>query len=182
MKKNLLTYIFIILLPVTLSAQINIGNNLENISYERPVEYEIAGITVEGIENLDKNGYVGFLYFTNPQSNVPNLMNSLAYTLSLKFHIPIIQAIGPNYLHSLGQLFKGGPDNGTFIQFVSSNVGQDIQVPYQNFSFYDLMSAQVQGEHKILNLIDRNPLVVNLGNEPEKKLEKFIEKLKLAGF
>ena len=44
------------------------------------------------------------------------------------------------------------------------------------------MSAQVQGEHKILNLIDRNPLVVNLGNEPEKKLEKFIEKLKLAGF
>ena len=61
-------------------------------------------------------------------------------------------------------------------------MGQDIQVPYQNFSFYDLMSAQVQGEHKILNLIDRNPLVVNLGNEPEKKLEKFIEKLKLAGF
>ena len=133
-------------------------------------------------ENLDKNGYVSFLYFTNPQSNVPNLMNSLAYTLSLKFHIPVIQAIGPNYLHSLGQLFKGGPDKGTFIQFVSSNVDQDIQVPHQNFSFYDLMNAQIQGEHKILNLIDRNPLVVNLGNEPEKKLEKFIGKVKLDGF
>ena len=48
-----------------------------------------------------------------------------------------MQAIGPNYLHSLGQLFKGGPDNGVFIQFVSSNVGKDIQVHHQNFSFYD---------------------------------------------
>ena len=58
MKKHLLIYSFILLLPVSLTAQINIGNNLENISYERPVEYEIAGITVEGIENLDKNAII----------------------------------------------------------------------------------------------------------------------------
>ena len=58
MKKHLLIYSFILLLPVSLTAQINIGNNLENISYERPVEYEIAGITVEGIQNLDKNAII----------------------------------------------------------------------------------------------------------------------------
>ena len=58
MKKNLLIYIFILLLPVSITAQINIGNNLENISYERPVEYKIAGITVKGIENLDKNAII----------------------------------------------------------------------------------------------------------------------------
>ena len=44
------------------------------------------------------------------------------------------------------------------------------------------MNAQNQGEHKILNLKDRSPLVVNLGNEPEIKLEKIIVKIKLAGF
>ena len=58
MKKHLLIYSFILLLPVSLTAQINIDNNLENISYERPVEYEIAGITVEGIQNLDKNAII----------------------------------------------------------------------------------------------------------------------------
>ena len=58
MKKNLLISIFILLIPLSSSAQINIGNNLENISYERPVEYEIAGITVSGIENLDKNAII----------------------------------------------------------------------------------------------------------------------------
>ena len=57
MKKNLLIYIYF-LIPSSLTTQINIGNNLENISYERPVEYEIAGITVLGIENLDKNAII----------------------------------------------------------------------------------------------------------------------------
>ena len=58
MKKKLLIYIFSLLIQLSLTAQINIGNNLENISYERPVEYEIAGITVQGIENLDKNAII----------------------------------------------------------------------------------------------------------------------------
>ena len=58
MKKNLLIYIFTLLIPLSLTAQINIGNTLENISYERPVEYEIAGITVQGNENLDKNAII----------------------------------------------------------------------------------------------------------------------------
>jgi len=58
MKKNFLIYIFTLLIPLSLTAQINIGNTLENISYERPVEYEIAGITVQGIENLDKNAII----------------------------------------------------------------------------------------------------------------------------
>lgn len=58
MKKDLLIYVLTLLIPLSLTAQINIGNNLENISFERPVEYEIAGITVQGIENLDKNAII----------------------------------------------------------------------------------------------------------------------------
>jgi len=58
MKKYTLLYSLLLLLSSTISAQINIGNQLENVSYERPVEYEIAGITVEGIENLDKNAII----------------------------------------------------------------------------------------------------------------------------
>lgn len=58
MKKDLSIYVFTLLFPLSLTAQINMGNNLENISFERPVEYEIAGITVQGIENLDKNAII----------------------------------------------------------------------------------------------------------------------------
>ena len=130
-------------------------------------------------ENLDENNYVGFLYFADPTSQIPNLMNLLGEILALKFQIPVIQALGPNYLHSLGQLFKGGPDTGTFIQFVSTDLGLDITVPNQDFSFYDLMNSQIQGDYKILNSIGRTPIVINLGDEPEKKLNEFIKNAKL---
>lgn len=58
MKKSFLITCILILCSTSLWAQINMGNNLDNISYERPVEYEIAGITVEGIQNLDKNAII----------------------------------------------------------------------------------------------------------------------------
>lgn len=58
MKKIVFIYSLILFFPVVLSAQINITNDLNNISYETPVEYEVGGITVEGIENLDKNAII----------------------------------------------------------------------------------------------------------------------------
>ncbi len=48
--------LFLFIAP--LKAQINVGNTLENVSYERPVEYEVAGITIQGITNLDKNAII----------------------------------------------------------------------------------------------------------------------------
>jgi len=58
MKKTLFINCLILFLSSTLYAQVNTENNLKNISYERPVEYEIGGITVEGTQNLDKNAIV----------------------------------------------------------------------------------------------------------------------------
>ncbi len=130
-------------------------------------------------QDLDKNNYVGFLYFADPSTQIVNLMNLFGEILAFKFQLPVIQALGPNYLHSLGQLFKGGPDIGTFIQFVSNDLEFDITVPSQDFSFYDLMNSQIQGDFKILDSIGRKPIVIHLGDEPEKKLQEFINKAKL---
>jgi outer membrane protein insertion porin family len=58
MKKLLLIPILLLLISSSLSAQINLGNNIDNVSYERPVEYEVAGITIQGITNLDKNAII----------------------------------------------------------------------------------------------------------------------------
>ena len=39
-------------------AQINIGNSITDISYDAPVEFELAGITIQGIQNFDKNAII----------------------------------------------------------------------------------------------------------------------------
>ena len=60
MKKTFFIYCLLLLIfgSGRLFAQINSEENLNNISYERPVEYEIGGVTVQGTQNLDKNAIV----------------------------------------------------------------------------------------------------------------------------
>ena len=52
--KNLLL-ILILAIPYTSISQISIGNNLSDIKYDKPAEYTIGGITVSGVEYIDKN-------------------------------------------------------------------------------------------------------------------------------
>ena len=52
---------------------------------------------------------------------------------------------GPRYLHSTGQLHKGGPPTGRFLQIVSKG-HKDIDIPGQRFSFEKLKRAQADGD------------------------------------
>jgi hypothetical protein len=52
---------------------------------------------------------------------------------------------GPRYLHSTGQVHKGGPNSGVFVQIVDG-VEQDLPIPGQTYSFGTLMRAQADGD------------------------------------
>lgn len=58
MKKIHFVFLLLLLLSKPMIAQINLGNSIEDISYDAPVEYELAGITIQGIQNLDKNAII----------------------------------------------------------------------------------------------------------------------------
>ena len=52
---------------------------------------------------------------------------------------------GPRFLHSTGQLHKGGPNTGLFIQIVDEP-GEPVDVPETGYSFRDLIRAQAMGD------------------------------------
>jgi glucose-6-phosphate isomerase len=52
---------------------------------------------------------------------------------------------GPRYLHSTGQIHKGGQPNGCFIQ-ITSDLQSDLAVPGETFKFADLIMAQALGD------------------------------------
>jgi transaldolase/glucose-6-phosphate isomerase len=56
---------------------------------------------------------------------------------------------GPRYLHSTGQLFKGGPDSIRFIGIVSHGSG-DIKVPGESYTLGALTPAQAYGDFEVL--------------------------------
>ena len=71
---------------------------------------------------------------------------------------------GPRFLHSTGQLHKGGPDTGVFIQ-VTAPDRTDLPIPNQVFSFSTLKQAQALGDFRSLSSRGRRAIRVDLGTD-----------------
>ncbi len=56
---------------------------------------------------------------------------------------------GPRFLHSTGQVYKGGPNTGVFLQLTSHNTA-DLQVPGRRFTFGVVKDAEARGDLSVL--------------------------------
>ena len=68
---------------------------------------------------------------------------------------------GPRYLHSTGQLHKGGPNSGVFV-LITAHVADDVDIPDEAFSFGTLELAQALGDFASLDATGRRALHVHL--------------------
>jgi glucose-6-phosphate isomerase len=82
---------------------------------------------------------------------------------------------GPRYLHSTGQLHKGGPDTGVFLLLTAP--GQDLPIPGQAFSFGVLELAQALGDLASLDQAGRRVLHVHLPRADAHTLERVCGRL-----
>jgi transaldolase/glucose-6-phosphate isomerase len=69
--------------------------------------------------------------------------------------------LGPRYLHSTGQLHKGGPDNGLFVQVVD-DLGEELKIPGRPYGFRTLIAAQAAGDFQALQERGRRIVRVHL--------------------
>jgi hypothetical protein len=78
--------------------------------------------------------------------------------------VPATVGFGPRYLHSTGQLHKGGKNNGLFI-LVTSDVTDDVEIPSQKYSFGILHEAQAEGDFSALTQSGRRVLRLHLAGD-----------------
>jgi transaldolase / glucose-6-phosphate isomerase len=74
---------------------------------------------------------------------------------------PVTVGLGPRYLHSTGQLHKGGPDTGLFVQVVD-DLGEGLPIPGKQFGFRTLIAAQAAGDFEALKERGRRIVRVTL--------------------
>jgi glucose-6-phosphate isomerase len=92
-------------------------------------------------------GYLAIMAFL-PQddfNNVPDLQR----LIFLRTGIPTTFGWGPRFLHSTGQIHKGGQQNGGFIQ-ITRKIENDLDIPDEKFTFGELISAQALGDEQAL--------------------------------
>jgi glucose-6-phosphate isomerase/ribose 5-phosphate isomerase RpiB len=83
------------------------------------------------------------------------------------FAVATTLGYGPRFLHSTGQLHKGGPNTGVFLQLVTTATEPDLPVPERGFSFGTLRDAQALGDLEALRSHNRRVVRVQLGRDVE---------------
>lgn len=80
---------------------------------------------------------------------------------------------GPRFLHSTGQLHKGGPNRGVFMQ-ITCDHGEDVPIPGEAYGFATLIDAQAEGD--LRSLRDKERRVLRLAaSEPAGALDELAE-------
>ncbi len=111
---------------------------------------------------LSKNGYVVLLPYTERSAAVQKAFDKTRKALREKFGCPVLLGFGPRYLHSIGQLYKGGPRTGVFVEFYNQSA-RDMKVPGEFYSFAQLKTAQALGDRAALESKGLPVLCVDLG-------------------
>jgi transaldolase/glucose-6-phosphate isomerase len=89
--------------------------------------------------------YVAILGFVNPTPANDEKLAELAEQARQATGCVVTHGYGPRYLHSTGQLHKGGPPTGLFLQVVD-DTGAELAIPGQPFGFGKLIRAQAAGD------------------------------------
>jgi hypothetical protein len=105
------------------------------------------------VSQLGENDYLNVLAYLPDTEPVRQALDAFLNKIRQQTHRPVLLSWGPRYLHSSGQLHKGGPNNGVFLVLVGE-AALDKVIPGEPFGFRTLMLAQAQGDFKVL--VERN--------------------------
>jgi len=131
---------------------------------ESPVFVD-GGVEVRGSEDLLKglttledaiaaikaavpaDGYLAVMAYLNRESlpKLPRIREALAASIRR----PVTFGWGPRFLHSTGQLHKGGAPVGAFLQ-LTGTYADDMEIPGRPFTFGQLLGAQADGDARVL--------------------------------
>jgi glucose-6-phosphate isomerase len=103
----------------------------------------------EALASVKTGDYLAICAFVDPTSVVTSRLVDLRVELGRRLGVATTLGIGPRFLHSTGQLHKGGPHDAVFVQVVGDDPA-DLAIPDQPFTFGQFKHAQAAGDLQAL--------------------------------
>ena len=113
--------------------------------------------------------YVAVQAYLDPTTETVSALETVRARLLTRCRVATTVGIGPRFLHSTGQLHKGGANSGLFLQLVDTP-RHDLPVPGAGYTFGELIRAQGLGDYRALQQRERRVLRVELGGDPSAAL------------
>ena len=118
--------------------------------------------------------YVALQAYIAPGAAVWDQLQAVRLQLRDGLRVATTVGYGPRYLHSTGQLHKGGRNRGLFLQLLGHDP-DDVEIPGQPYSFSVLKRAQARGDLAALRTHECRALRVCLGDDVPAGLTRLAE-------
>jgi glucose-6-phosphate isomerase len=133
---------------------------------------------VAALHVLTAGDYFAQLAYISPSSPLLSELTRLRHAVRDGKRVATTLAVGPRYLHSTGQLHKGGPNTGVFLLItVATADGADLAIPGQPYSFATLERAQALGDFASLDAAHRRAIHAHLPSADPRVLRELVDAL-----
>jgi transaldolase / glucose-6-phosphate isomerase len=122
--------------------------------------------------------YFAIMGYVEPSDEFDAAVTELRATVRDARKVATTFGYGPRFLHSTGQLHKGGPAEGRFLQLIHDSE-PDVEIPGESYGFTRLKHSQAIGDLETLRGHDLPAHRVTLtGDDPAAALRAFTERVK----
>jgi transaldolase / glucose-6-phosphate isomerase len=121
--------------------------------------------------------YISVQAYVPYNANVAVELARLRSAIGARSNLPVTVGYGPRFLHSTGQLHKGGANNAVAVQ-LTCDTDDDLPIPGEPYTFGTLIRAQALGDHEALLAHGRRVIRLHLGRDAVAGLKKVIQTLK----
>jgi transaldolase/glucose-6-phosphate isomerase len=131
----------------------------------------LAGYLKAHLNRLQAGDYFAVLAYLERNSLHERALQAIRHRVRDHKRVATCVGFGPRFLHSTGQVYKGGPNRGVFLQ-VTCDDARDVSVPGQKYTFGIVKAAQARGDFQVLVDRGRRAVRVHLGHNVRAGLER----------
>ncbi len=137
-----------------------------------------AASGLEGLLSEVRSGdYLAIMAYVRQTPEVDLALNALRRKVMERHRIATTLGYGPRFLHSTGQLHKGGPNSGLFLQLTASHT-KDLPIPGKPYTFGVLADAQALGDLQALQASGRRVASVRVDSEDSQAIHRLAAEIR----
>jgi hypothetical protein len=123
-----------------------------------------SGALSQHLDTANSGDYVALMAYVTPDDANHDALQALRVAIRDTRRLATTLGFGPRFLHSTGQLHKGGPNTGVYIQ-ITADDGTDVPIPGKPFTFSVLKRAQAAGDLQSLRNHGRRVIRVHIAGD-----------------
>jgi glucose-6-phosphate isomerase len=128
------------------------------------------------LDALRPGDWAGIMVYGDVSVAVETAVAALRAAVQRRWRAATTFGVGPRFLHSTGQLHKGGANRGVFVQMVLEE--DPLPIPGRPWGFRELMEAQADGDLAALRELGRRVARITPGDDPAATLRRLADAIR----